>query len=97
MPRPPILWASYCPGLAVLDHAGVRRGDRGDAEVHLARRSGRALRTSCCPKKPVRKVPRSLFEGARDMARRIGQADVSGRGDPQLRLPKYRVPDTIYL
>jgi hypothetical protein len=29
----------------------------------------------CCPKEPARKVPRSLFEGARDMARHIGQSD----------------------
>jgi transposase len=34
-----------------------------------------ALKPRCCPKEPARKVPRSLFEGARDMARHIGQSD----------------------
>jgi Transposase DDE domain len=34
-----------------------------------------ALKPRCCPKEPARKVPRSLFEGARDMARHIEQSD----------------------
>jgi transposase len=38
----------------------------------------------CCPKEPVRKVPRSLFEGARDMARHIGQSD-AGRASRRQR------------
>ena len=28
-----------------------------------------------CPKEPARKVPRSIFEGARDMARDIAKTD----------------------
>jgi transposase len=36
---------------------------------------GCALKRRCCPKEPARKVPRSVFEGARDMARHIGQSD----------------------
>jgi transposase len=43
-----------------------------------------ALKPRCCPKEPVRKVPRSLFEGARDMARRIGQSD-AGRASRRQR------------
>jgi transposase len=35
-----------------------------------------ALKSRCCPKEPARKVPRSLFEGARDMARHIARSDV---------------------
>ena len=43
-----------------------------------------ALKPRCCPKEPVRKVPRSLFEGARDMARRIGQSE-AGRASRRQR------------
>ena len=42
------------------------------------------LKLRCCPKEPVRKVPRSLFEGARDMARHIGQSD-AGRASRRQR------------
>jgi hypothetical protein len=35
-----------------------------------------ALKSRCCPKEPARKVPRSLFDGARDMARHIARSDV---------------------
>lgn len=31
------------------------------------------LKPQCCPKAPVRKIPRSLHEGARDMAREIAR------------------------
>jgi hypothetical protein len=34
-----------------------------------------AFKPRCCPKEPARKVPRSVFERARDMARHIGQSD----------------------
>lgn len=43
-----------------------------------------ALKPRCCPKEPARKVPRSLFEGARDMARRIGQSE-AGRASRRQR------------
>jgi transposase len=43
-----------------------------------------ALKSRCCPKEPARKVPRSLFEGARDMARYIGQSD-AGRASRRQR------------
>ena len=32
------------------------------------------LRARCCPKEPARKVPRSIYEGARDMAREIAKS-----------------------
>jgi hypothetical protein len=31
------------------------------------------LKPGCCPKAPARKVPRSIYEGARDMARDIAR------------------------
>ena len=43
-----------------------------------------ALKPRCCPKEPARKVPRSLFEGARDLARRIGQSE-AGRASRRQR------------
>jgi transposase len=33
------------------------------------------LKPRCCPKAPARKVPRSIYEGARDMARSIAKSD----------------------
>ena len=34
-----------------------------------------ALKPKCCPNTPARKVPRSIHEGARDMARDIAKTD----------------------
>ena len=36
------------------------------------------LKPRCCPNAPVRKVTRSIFEGARDMARAIAKTDAYG-------------------
>jgi hypothetical protein len=36
---------------------------------------GCALKPHCCPNTPARKVPRSIYEGARDLAREIAQTD----------------------
>ena len=33
------------------------------------------LKPRCCPKEPARKIPRSIHEGARDMARDIAKTD----------------------
>jgi hypothetical protein len=33
------------------------------------------LKPRCCPKDPARKVPRSIYEGARDMARHIADTE----------------------
>jgi hypothetical protein len=33
------------------------------------------LKPRCCPKEPARKVPRSIYEGARDLARAIAQTE----------------------
>ena len=34
-----------------------------------------SLKPHCCPNMPARKIPRSIFEGARDMARDIAKSD----------------------
>ena len=33
-----------------------------------------ALKSRCCPNTPARKIPRSIHEGARDMARQIAKS-----------------------
>ena len=33
------------------------------------------MKNRCCPRGPARKVPRSIYEGARDMARNIAKTD----------------------
>jgi transposase len=38
-----------------------------------------AKKDFCCPKEPVRKIPRSIHEGARDMAREIAKTEVYTR------------------
>src|SRR5262249_46356057 len=36
---------------------------------------GCSLKPQCCPNAPVRKIPRSIHEGARDMARDISKTE----------------------
>ena len=43
-----------------------------------------ALKSRCCPKQASRKVPRSIYEGARDMARQIAKS-WEGRTSRRLR------------
>jgi uncharacterized protein with von Willebrand factor type A (vWA) domain len=43
-----------------------------------------ALKLKCCPNTPARKVPRSIYEGARDMARQIAKS-WEGRTSRRLR------------
>jgi hypothetical protein len=65
-----------CPGGKTLTTTGTRVND--DAML-LYRASnhdceGCALKTKCCPNSPARKVPRSIHQGARDMARVIAKS-----------------------
>ena len=34
-----------------------------------------SLKMRCCPKEPTRKVPRSIYEEARDVARALGKTE----------------------
>jgi hypothetical protein len=36
---------------------------------------GCPLKPQCCPKAPVRRIPRSLYEPARDVARAVAKTD----------------------
>lgn len=66
----------FCPtgkmltskGTIVNDNQLMYRASKYDCEVC-------SLKPRCCPKEPARKVPRSIHEGARDMARDIALTD----------------------
>jgi hypothetical protein len=58
-----------CKGTLVNDGATLLyRASKNDCDLC-------ALKPRCCPKAPARKVPRSIYEGARDMARGIAKTD----------------------
>jgi transposase len=76
-----------CPGGKALTTTGTRVND----DATLLYRASKAdcgacaLKPRCCPNTPVRKVPRSIHEGARDMARAIAR---SSEGQLSRRLRK---------
>jgi len=55
-------------GTIVNDNQLMYRASKRDCEVC-------ELKGKCCPKEPARKVPRSIHEGARDMARDIAKTE----------------------
>ena len=55
-------------GTIVNDNQLLYRASKYDCEVC-------ELKARCCPKEPARKVPRSIHEGARDMARDIAKTE----------------------
>jgi hypothetical protein len=62
-----------CPGGKTLTTTGTRVND-GATLLYRASKidcDACALKPRCCPKEAARKVPRSIHEGARDMARAI--------------------------
>ena len=65
-----------CPGGKPLTTTGALVNDGATilyrASKHDCR--GCALKSRCCPNGPARKVPRSIDEGARDMARQIAKS-----------------------
>jgi hypothetical protein len=67
----------HCPGGKMLTSKGtlvndgatlLYRASKYDCDVC-------AFKPRCCPKAPARKVPRSVYEGARDMARGIAKSE----------------------
>jgi transposase len=65
-----------CPGGKTLTTTGTRVID-GDTLLYRASKAdcnACALRLRCCPNTPARKVPRSIHERARDMARAIAKS-----------------------
>jgi transposase len=66
----------YCPGGSALATTGTLVND-GTTMLYRALQNecaGCALKPKCCPNTPARKVPRSIHEGARDMARQIAKS-----------------------
>ena len=64
-----------CSGGKKLTTTGTRVND-GDTLIYRASKfdcEGCSLKSRCCPNSPARKVPRSIYEGARDMARDIAR------------------------
>ncbi len=76
-----------CPGGMTLTTTGTLVND-GTTMLYRALQhecAGCALKPRCCPNTPARKVPRSIHEGARDMARQIAS---SWQGGTSRRLRK---------
>ena len=57
-----------CKGTVVNDNQLLYRASKYDCDLCT-------LKPRCCPKEPARKVPRSIHEGARDMARDIAKTE----------------------
>jgi len=66
----------YCPGGKMLTTTGTLVNDGATMLYRASKQdcAGCALKPRCCPRDLVRKVPRSIQEGARDMARQIARS-----------------------
>src|SRR6201985_2021571 len=76
----------HCPAGKVLTTTGTLVND-GATMLYLASKRDCdrcALKSRCCPKQASRRVPRSIYEGARDMARQIARS-WEGRTSRRLR------------
>jgi Transposase DDE domain len=76
----------HCPGGKVLTTTRALVND-GATMLYLASKRDCdrcALKSQCCPKQASRRVPRSIYEGARDMARQI-ERSWEGRTSRRLR------------
>src|SRR5580700_7603747 len=65
-----------CPGGRMLATTGTHVNEGATLLYRASRRDCGAcrLKPRCCPKEPARKIPRSIHEGARNMARKIAQS-----------------------
>jgi hypothetical protein len=75
-----------CPGGKTLTTTGTLVNDEATILYRASKHDCQAcsMRSRCCPNTPVRKVPRSIYEGARDMAREIARS-WEGRTSRRLR------------
>ena len=76
----------FCPGGKTLTTTGTLVNDDATILYRATKHdcAGCALKARCCPNSSVRKVPRSIHEGARDMARVIANS-WQGRTSRRLR------------
>ena len=81
-----------CPAGKRLTCTGTLVNDGATLLYHASKHDCDAceLKPRCCPKAPARKVPRSIDEGARDMAR-----DIAKRGRPDLTAPAKEDRDAL--
>jgi transposase len=65
-----------CPAGKMLNTTGSRVNDGATLRYRASKYDCEAchLKPRCCPKEPARYVPRSIYEGARDMARQIASS-----------------------
>jgi hypothetical protein len=65
-----------CAGGKTLTTTGTRVNDDATLLYRASKADCQscALKSRCCPKTPVRRVPRSIHEGARDLARAIAKS-----------------------
>ncbi len=75
-----------CPGSKNLTTTGTLVNDNATMLYRASKHDCAecALKPKCCPNTPARKVPRSIYEGARDMARQIAKSQ-EGRTSRRLR------------
>jgi len=75
-----------CPGGKILTTTGAPVNDDATMLYGASKRDCDrcALKARCCPKQSARRVPRSIYEGARDMARQIARS-WEGRTSRRLR------------
>ena len=75
-----------CPAGKTLTTTGTLVNDDRTVLYRASKHDCQAcsLRSRCCPNAPTRKVPRSIYEGARDMAREIASS-WEGRTSRRLR------------
>ena len=66
-----------CPGGKQLKTTGTAVNDGTTLLYRASKHDCQpcALKPRCCPKEPARKVPRSIYEGARDLARDIATTE----------------------
>ena len=66
----------YCPGGKMLTTTGSLVDDGATLRYRASKYDCQAcrLKSQCCPNEPARYVPRSIYEGARDMAREIAKS-----------------------
>jgi len=69
--------AYTCPGGRPMTTTGTRVNDDATLIYRASKRDcdACALKPRCCPNGPQRKIPRSIHEGARDIARAIAKTD----------------------
>jgi hypothetical protein len=83
-----------CPGGKILTTTGSRINDAATLRYRASKYDCEAcrLKPRCCPKEPARYVPRSIYEGARDMARQIARSREGRIAQPARSMTQSRPP-----